>query len=132
MVVYSGEHVSPQGRKLVLGYSPGIWHDESPGKVICLVAKEIETFVRSCSNCQEHRHAPPVAPLHPWEWPAQPWSKLHLDYAGPFKGHMYLIIVDAHSKWLDHSFEDYREASASVFNTWSSEEDRHGQWSIVC
>ena len=63
--------------------------------------KEIEEFVGSCSNCQEHRHSPPVAPLHPWEWPSEPWSRLHLDYAGPFKGHMYLIIVDANSKWLD-------------------------------
>ena len=41
------------------------------------------------------------APLHPWEWPAQPWSRLHLDFAGPFLGHMYLVLVDAHSKWLE-------------------------------
>ena len=31
----------------------------------------------------------------------QPWSRLHLDFAGPFMGHMYLVIVDAYSKWLD-------------------------------
>ena len=44
--------------------------------------------------------SPPRAPVHPWEWPAQPWSRLHLDFAGPFLGHMYLILVDAYSKWL--------------------------------
>ena len=44
--------------------------------------------------------SPPKAPVHPWEWLAQPWSRLHLDFAGPFLGHMYLILVDAYSKWL--------------------------------
>ncbi|CAB4007397.1 Uncharacterized protein K02A2.6, partial [Paramuricea clavata] len=38
-------------------------------------------------------------PLHPWEWPTTPWQRIHLDFAGPFQGRMFLIIVDAHSKW---------------------------------
>ena len=38
-------------------------------------------------------------PLHLWEWPIKPWQRIHIDYAGPFMGHMFLIIVDAHSKW---------------------------------
>ena len=62
---------------------------------------EIENLVNSCAVFQECRPAPAVAPLHPWEWPSQPWIRLHLDFAGPFLGHMWLIIVDAHSKWLD-------------------------------
>ena len=39
--------------------------------------------------------------LHPWEWPDKPSSRLHADFAGPFLGHMFLIVVDAHSKWMD-------------------------------
>ena len=62
---------------------------------------EIENLVKSCSVCQESRPSPPAAPLHSWEWPSEPWSRLHLDFAGPFLGHMFLVIVDAHSKWLD-------------------------------
>ena len=62
---------------------------------------EIEKYVASCSTCQETRPSPPSAPLHPWQWPSQPWSRLHLDFAGPYMGHMFLIIADAHSKWLD-------------------------------
>ncbi|XP_065192571.1 uncharacterized protein K02A2.6-like [Sycon ciliatum] len=27
------------------------------------------------------------------------WQRLHIDFAGPFQGHMWLIVVDAHSKW---------------------------------
>ncbi|CAB3981662.1 PREDICTED: uncharacterized protein K02A2.6-like [Paramuricea clavata] len=40
-------------------------------------------------------------PLHPWEWPGHPWTRLHIDYAGPFKGEMFLVVVDAYSKWLE-------------------------------
>ena len=57
--------------------------------------EDIEEVAKHCSP------SPPKGPLHSWEWPSQPWSRLHLDFAGPFMGHMYLVIVDAHSKWLD-------------------------------
>ena len=40
---------------------------------------------------------PPQAPLQPWSWPSRPWSRLHLDYAGPVNGKMYLVLIDAHS-----------------------------------
>ncbi len=62
---------------------------------------EIEEIVKSCSSCQATRPSPPVAQLHPWEWPNKPWSRLHIDFAGPFMGHMYLVVVDAHSKWIE-------------------------------
>ena len=62
---------------------------------------EIEEIARKCCNCQQTSTAPAKAPLHPWEWPAQPWSRLHLDFAGPYLGRMFLVLVDAHSKWLD-------------------------------
>nr|XP_055054019.1 uncharacterized protein K02A2.6-like [Misgurnus anguillicaudatus] len=62
---------------------------------------EIEKEVQSCHTCQENRNPPAGAPLHPWEWPETPWSRLRVDYAGPFLGKMFLILVDAHSKWID-------------------------------
>ena len=61
--------------------------------------KAIEDLVRSCSACQVLRSAPVAAPLHPWVWPDTPWKRIHVDFAGPFRGKMYFIIVDAHSKW---------------------------------
>ena len=62
---------------------------------------EIDNLVKTCSVCQQSRPALAVAPLHSWEWPSELWSRLHLDFAGPFMGHTFLILVDAHSKWLD-------------------------------
>ncbi|XP_043911581.1 uncharacterized protein K02A2.6-like [Protopterus annectens] len=62
---------------------------------------DIEVVVNECKTCQQHRNLPVAAPLHPWEWPSRPWQRLHIDYAGPFMGAMFLIIMDAHSKWMD-------------------------------
>ena len=45
------------------------------------------------------KQAPPAAPLSPWSWPTKPWQRVHLDFAGPFLNKMYLLAVDAHSKW---------------------------------
>ena len=42
-----------------------------------------------------------MTPLHPWKWPTRLWARLHLDYASPVKGKMYLIIVDAHYKQIE-------------------------------
>jgi len=79
--------------------------NENACSLLFLVAQtghySIEKAARECPNCQLTGASPPKAPLHPWEWPIQPWGRLHLDFAGPFIGHMYLVIVDAHSKWMN-------------------------------
>jgi hypothetical protein len=61
--------------------------------------KNIETLAKACVPCQVVKKSPAVAPLHPWAWPEKPWQRVHLDFAGPFQGSMFLIAVDAHSKW---------------------------------
>lgn len=63
--------------------------------------KEVEDTVKACAICQEHRNAPAPTPLHPWDWPDKPWSRVHVDYAGPFMGKMFFVLIDAHSKWMD-------------------------------
>ena len=65
------------------------------------IDKDLEEKVKQCSTCQEHRHHPPPAPLHPWEWPKHPWVRLHADYVGPFMGKMFLVVIDAYSKWIE-------------------------------
>ena len=61
--------------------------------------KEIESCAKRCDHCQAVKGRPPPAPLHPWIWPDRPWQRVHLDFAGPFCDKMFLICVDAHSKW---------------------------------
>ena len=63
--------------------------------------KDIECAVSSCVECQMLQSAPPVAPLQPWKWPTRPWARLHLDFAGPLFGKMFLVAIDAHSKWIE-------------------------------
>ena len=60
---------------------------------------DIEHHVKNCQPCQTVRNSPPSAPLHPWLWPTRPWQRVHVDFAGPFQGKMFLLVVDAHSKW---------------------------------
>ena len=62
---------------------------------------DIEETVHHCSNCQVNRSAPPTAPLHPWSWSTHPCTRIHIDYASPFMGKTFFILIDAHSKWRD-------------------------------
>lgn len=63
------------------------------------IDSDIEGLAKGCSGCQQTQHAPKCSPLHPWEWPSTPWQRIHIDFAGPFLGLMFLVVVDAHSKW---------------------------------
>ena len=62
---------------------------------------DIEKSVRLCSMCQEVQSSPPPAPLNPWKWPTWPWARLHIDFAGLFENKMILVLIDAHSKWIE-------------------------------
>ena len=63
--------------------------------------RELEEMVQKCDTCQLHNKSPPAAPLHLWEWPEKLWTLIHIDYAGPFLGKMFLVAVDATSMWIE-------------------------------
>ena len=91
--------VPPQGRAAVLEEL----HEMHPALAQSYIwwpkmDKDIEVLLKKCRVCQESRASPPSAPLHPWQWPAQPWARVHLDFAGPYLGHTYLVIMDASPK----------------------------------
>ncbi|KAI5731266.1 hypothetical protein M8J77_007169 [Diaphorina citri] len=65
------------------------------------IDKDIERLVRSCQNCALTRSNPPQVPVHPWDSPQDNWERLHIDYAGPFENHYFLVCVDAKSKWAE-------------------------------
>ena len=43
----------------------------------------------------------PKAPFHPLEYPNRPWDRVHIDNTGPNLGNLFLILVDAYSKWIE-------------------------------
>lgn len=57
---------------------------------------EIEEYIRYCQPCRSDRQSDPKAPVHFWIKPDQPW-RLHIDFTGPVKGDVFLIVVDAYS-----------------------------------
>ncbi|UYV79636.1 K02A2.6-like, partial [Cordylochernes scorpioides] len=62
---------------------------------------DIERMISSCSGCLSCSHDPPKTDVYPWIWPSRPWSRLHIDHAGPFQGKLFLVVVDAYSKWIE-------------------------------
>ena len=75
---------------------------------------DIKQCVKHCYPCQSHRNGPAKEPLHHWEWPTEPWQKIHLDYAGPMKGCMILIVMDAHTKWIDADLRHTASSNATI------------------
>ena len=57
---------------------------------------DLKVAVKNCHSCQLNQHEPAKALFHLWEYTAYPWSRLHVDFAVPFLGHMFLVIVDSH------------------------------------
>ena len=64
-----------------------------------VVDSDIEKTVRSCVPYMEAQKNPPRIVDSHWAYPEQPWSPIHVDFAGPINGLSFLKVVDAHSKW---------------------------------
>lgn len=62
--------------------------------------EDIEILGKSCIECSKLLPNPPKAELHNWPWPSEPGQRLHLDFLGPHRDLMFLVILDAYSKWL--------------------------------
>ena len=78
------------------------------------IDSDLEMKVKRCQPCQVNGKTPPVAPLHPWEFPTRPWSRLHIDFAGPFLGKLFVVLVDSYSKWLEVAVVPSCSASATI------------------
>lgn len=97
----------PQGRSQVMkepheGHPGSSWIKSlAHGYVWWPGMNGLEKKVKECPACQSDRKMPPQTPLHSWEWPKHPRSRLHIDYTGPVMGRMLLIVVDSHSKWIE-------------------------------
>ena len=100
--------------------------------------KDMENYVARCEACQAVRNAPTPAPLHPWLWPTKPWRRIHIDYAGPVEGKMYLIVIDSafqvarsDCNGFDHIYTDHKRTSSVIFSIWSTTAVSERQWTAV-
>ena len=71
-------------------------------------------LVHSCTHCQANQATLQAAPLHPWLWPSRPWQRIHVDFAGPFQGRTFLVVVDVHSNWPEVITMSSTTASATI------------------
>ena len=62
---------------------------------------DIENVSKRCPACQLNQPMPKSSVPHPWNPAEHPWDRIHIDFAGPFKGCMWLIVVCAYSKWIE-------------------------------
>lgn len=65
------------------------------------IDEAVETMIGSCDICIQLRPSPPRAPIAHWKYPSVPFHRIHIDYLGPIKGCVYLVIVDAYTKWVE-------------------------------
>ncbi|KAK4468381.1 hypothetical protein MN116_000176, partial [Schistosoma mekongi] len=61
--------------------------------------QDIETRCRNCSLCLQAAKSPKRCEPQKWKTPNGPWERVHADFEGPVRGKMFLVIVDALTKW---------------------------------
>lgn len=76
------------------------------------IDSDIEKISKNCVNCNTHKNNPPKVDVHHWQPPSTPMQRIHIDFAGPFLNKMFLIVVDAYSKWPEvHVMSDITSKS---------------------
>ncbi|XP_049876804.1 uncharacterized protein K02A2.6-like isoform X1 [Pectinophora gossypiella] len=65
------------------------------------IDEAVEAVCRGCTACAAEADAPARHSPSPWPWPKRPWARVHLDFLGPLNGKLYLIMIDARTKWIE-------------------------------
>ncbi|KAJ8880949.1 hypothetical protein PR048_017422 [Dryococelus australis] len=64
---------------------------------------DIEAVAKTCSNCEMEKPNPTKCELQNWPFITGPWQRIHVDFPGPWQGKLYLIMLEAFSKWLEEA-----------------------------
>ncbi|XP_052749773.1 uncharacterized protein K02A2.6-like [Galleria mellonella] len=109
IIMWGGRIVIPQGiQKAVLHYL----HRGHPGTSAMRalarfyvwwpsIDEDIDRYIKLCHKCQENRPNDPELPIYSWSIPEKNWERIHIDFAGPFEGKYWVVVVDALSKWIE-------------------------------
>jgi hypothetical protein len=79
----------------------------------CL-AEDIERICHNCQACTGFLKSAAETEIHPNPWPNTPWQVLHIDLAGPFQQHNFLVLVDQHSRWPEVKLLKSTDTSAII------------------
>ena len=87
--------------------------------------EDIERVMKTCRGCARKlwAMAPPTR-YKPWPQTDIPWSRIHIDNAGPLNGFYFQVVVDSYTKWPE--FFKCRRPTATttihalrvVFSSW--------------
>lgn len=103
--------------------------------------QDIHRIAVDCRDCVQALPMPPAR--NPVSWPIsqEKWSRLHADYAGPIENKMVLVIVDAHSNWIEAIPVSRATANATVVQpvcsanlvqpVWITPHHSYGQWGTI-
>ena len=63
------------------------------------IGADIEETAKRCQTCAINAKTPAQCTLQAWPYPSGPWSRIHVDFAGPIDGYSFFVVVDAYSNW---------------------------------
>lgn len=90
------------------------------------VDEAVEALCRACAVCAAEADAPPRHAPSLWPWPTKPWSRIHVDFLGPFLGKIYLVMVDARTKWI----EAFEVPSTAAQHTITKLSETFARWGL--
>ncbi|KAG6438794.1 hypothetical protein O3G_MSEX000230 [Manduca sexta] len=61
--------------------------------------KDIDNITKNCIVCLQNHRNPEKTKLTVWPQPPGVWHRLHADFLGPLYSKMFLVVIDAYSKW---------------------------------
>ena len=61
----------------------------------------IETRAKKYKTCQVNQGMSASTPILHWKQTTKLLVQIHIDFAGPYLGKMYLVLTDCYSKWMN-------------------------------
>lgn len=92
--------IRPQGRKTIIKkpWKPSLyWMDKKNSQKFGSQAP-ISSWRKQQYRARRVKWEEPAST---WPWPQKPWSRIYDDFTDLFMGMMLLVVVDAHSKWIE-------------------------------
>lgn len=62
---------------------------------------DIQQYVQECEHCTRAAKISIRVPVTSWPILSGPWTRIHIDFAGPIHNMYFFFVVDAYSKWSE-------------------------------